>query len=85
MVGWTAIFLAVAGLIVTRERRGWETRRALDSLSTRIGALEARRVDLQGQVTTLSSREVLAPKVEARGLRFASDSDLFLFPFPIAR
>jgi hypothetical protein len=81
VIGWTVVFLGVAGLIVARERGGFEARRALDALATRASALEAIRVDLQGQIATLKSREVLAPKVEARGLRFPSDSEMVVLDF----
>jgi len=84
VVAWTAVFLAAVGAIVLRTQAGFRMQERVVALDEQIQALEGIHGDVEAQVTTLESRPVLAPKVEALGLRFASDSEFRLLPVPAA-
>lgn len=74
VVGWTAVFLAAAIVIVVRDHSGFAMRQRFDASNHHIAALEGARADYERQIAVLSSRLALMPKVEALGLRFPSDS-----------
>jgi cell division protein FtsL len=76
VIGWTAVFLAAVGAIVFRTKSGFEARKNLTNLNTRIQALEGIRGDVRAQIAGFGVRSELAPKAQAMGLRFASDSEL---------
>jgi cell division protein FtsL len=78
VVAWTAVFLAAVGAIVFRTSAGFRMQERVTALNDSIRAADAMYGDLAAKVATLQSRPVLAPKVEALGLRFASDSELRL-------
>jgi uncharacterized protein involved in exopolysaccharide biosynthesis len=80
VVAWTAVFLAAVGAIVLRTRAGFRMQERVTALTDSIQAVGAIHDDVETKVATLKSRPVLAPKVEALGLRFASDSELRLLP-----
>lgn len=83
VIAWTAVFLAAVGAIVFRIRDGFRTQERVTELNAHIQALEGVRGDVEAKVATLQSRPVLAPKVEALGLRFASDSEFHLLQVPV--
>ena len=84
VIVWTAVFLAAVGAIVFRTKSGFDVQRNMVGVHTRIQALEGIRGDLEAQVAMLQSRPVLAPKVAAFGLRFASDTEFRLLHVPVA-
>ena len=83
IVAWTAVFLAAVGAIVLRTRAGFLMQQRVTAVDDSIKAIGAIRGDVESEVATLKSRPVLASKVEALGLRFASDTELRLLPVPI--
>ena len=78
VIAWTAVFLAAVGAIVFRTRAGFEMQQRVVRLNDRIQVVEGIRGDVEAKVASLQSRPVLAPKVEALGLRFASDTEFRL-------
>jgi hypothetical protein len=78
VVAWTAVFLAAVGAIVVRTSAGFRMQERVTALNDSIRAMDAIHGDLSAKVATLGSRPMLAPKVAALGLRFASDSELRL-------
>jgi hypothetical protein len=84
VVAWTVVFLAAVGVIVLRARSGFVVQRRVAELAAQIRALEGVRGDVEAKVASLKSRPVLAPKLEARGLRFASDTEFQLIQVPVA-
>lgn len=78
VIAWTAVFLAAVGAIVLRTRAGFAIQKHVSELNTHIQALEGVRGDVKAQVARLQSRQVLAPKAAALGLRFASDTEFTL-------
>ena len=83
VLAWTAVFLAAAGAIVVRERRGWELRRRLDTVNDHLKVLEDMRAELEGSIAALGSRDSLVPRARALGLRIASDTELVQLPVPV--
>jgi cell division protein FtsL len=80
VLAWTAVFLAVAGVIVSRDRRGFELQKRVRVLNNHVRALISDRDRLAATIARLSTQEVLQPKVEAMGLRIASDSEMVALP-----
>ncbi len=78
VIAWTAVFLAAVGAIVFRTSAGFRMQERVTALNDSIRTLDAVQGDLSARVATLQSRPILAPKVAALGLRFASDSELRL-------
>jgi cell division protein FtsL len=82
VLAWTAVFLAAMGVIVVRDQRGFAVGRHLETLDDSVRALQSVQAELDADITTLSSRNVLGDKLKARGMRFASDSELLSIPLP---
>ena len=82
VIGWTAVFLAAVGAIVLRDGAGFAARKRVDSTGTHIKTLEGVRADLETATSLLQGREQLAAKVQAFGLRFATDSELVPLRLP---
>ncbi|MEP6589761.1 MAG: hypothetical protein ABJC19_01145 [Gemmatimonadota bacterium] len=80
MLAWTAVFLAVAGVIVSRDRRGFAMQRRVRELNDHVRALVSDRDKVAATIARLSTQEVLQPKAEAMGLRTASDSEMVTLP-----
>jgi cell division protein FtsL len=80
---WTAVFLAAVAAIVVRTRSGFHTRRRVDSLETRIKALESTRNAIEDSVSILRSRPALSPRAEALGLHHPSDSTVLIIRVPV--
>jgi cell division protein FtsL len=80
---WTAVFLAAVGAIVLRDGAAYPARRHLEQLNDSIKALEGTRTDLQARIEALRSWDSLTPKVQALGLRFATDSEVVQLPAPV--
>jgi len=54
----------------------------LDSLRTERGVLEARRIELNEEISRRSSREVLEPIAASLGLRESVDSEIVIVAVP---
>jgi DNA-binding transcriptional MocR family regulator len=76
VIGWTAVFLTVAGAIVLRARRGYEVRDRLLHVRDSVQAMRATRDKVHRAISTLENRAVLEPRLELLGLRSASDSEI---------
>jgi len=83
VVAWMAVFLATVGVIVVRDDSAFTIRRRVDVVENRIKALQAMRANLETSIAQLESHEDLAPKAQALGLRFATDSELVSLTLPI--
>ena len=78
---WLVVFVGVLLAIATRQSAGFRTARRLGELREKRTALEARRAELERQISVASSRQVLVPLVERRlGLHQPSDSEFTLLP-----
>lgn len=82
VIGWTTVFLAVAGAIVLRTHRGFETQDNLRHLRDSVQAMRATRDKIGQAIGTLESRADLEPKLERLGLRSASDSEIISLQLP---
>jgi len=82
VIGWTTVFLTVAGAIVLRTHRGFETQDRLRRVRDSVQAMRATRDKVRRTIGTLESRAVLEPRLELLGLRSASDSEIFRVQLP---
>ena len=82
VIGWTMVFLTVAGAIVLRTHRGFETQDHLRRVRDSVQAMRATRDKVRRAIGTLESRAVLEPRLERLGLRSASDSEIFRVQLP---
>jgi cell division protein FtsL len=80
-----AAFLLVTTSVVWRRAQGSAAALRLHSLGSRIDELKAQRARLDGEVRRASSRQVLAPRAQALGMRFPSDSQVIDLPDPVRR
>ncbi len=77
---WLVLFLAVTGLVVTRQTASLESAKRLNALREEHRALTARRAELERQIRTASSRQVLTEKgIRGLDLRMPSDSEFVDF------
>jgi hypothetical protein len=82
VLGWTAVFLAVAFTIVLRTRRSYETQRRLRQVRDSVQAMRAMRDAVGNEIGTLRGRNVLKTRVAASGLRMPSDSEVINLHLP---
>jgi len=82
VIGWTAVFLAAVGSIVIRDGAGFAARKHLDETNRNLKALEGIRSNLQTSIAQLSGSEAIRAKVEALGLRPATDSEQVTLQLP---
>ncbi len=75
VLGWTAVFGAVAGLIVWRDNASFDARHRVQQARTEIDRLQGEIAGIQSDIAAAESHRVLAPKVLEYGLHFLSDSD----------
>lgn len=80
VLAWTAVFLAVAGIIVSRDRRAFVLQDRLRAQNDHVRALLSDRDKLSATIARLATQEELQPKAEAMGLRIASDSEMVALP-----
>lgn len=80
VLAWTAVFLLVAGVIVSRDRRAFALQARVRVVHDHIRALISDRDRLAATIARLSTQEELQPKAEAMGLRIASDSEMIALP-----
>lgn len=76
------VFLAVATIVVLRQRSALRTARELDAARGRRSALEAERADAIERIRRAESRGVLSAKARTLGLRFAADSEVVFLTLP---
>jgi hypothetical protein len=80
---WLVVFVCVLIAIATRQRSGFHAARRLNELREDRMALESRRAELERQIRSASSRQVLVPLAERElGLHEPSDSEFTLLPVP---
>jgi hypothetical protein len=82
VIGWTAVFLTVAGAIVLRAHRGDAVRERLHHVRDSVQAMRATRDRVLTAIGTLESPSVLEPRLEQLGLRSASDSEIIRVQLP---
>jgi hypothetical protein len=82
VLGWTAVFLAVASVITVRDTRGFARSRALDSLTDSLRVLQDMDITLRAEVETLLSAGEVARRGAALGLRAPSDSEIHTLRVP---
>lgn len=82
VIGWTMVFLTVAGAIVQRTHRGYQVRDRLSHVRDSVQALRATRDKVGRAIGALESPAVLRPRLERLGLRSASDSEIFSIRLP---
>lgn len=85
VIAWTVVFLAAVSAIVLRTKSGFAMRSRVDAIEAHIKTLGGLRGDLEAQVATLKNRTNLAPKAQAFGLRFTSDSQFHRLPLTVKR
>ena len=79
------IFLVVAGSVVWRRTKGMAAARALQTLASHRAELESRRLQLESDIVSQSSRSRLGVRVQSQlGLQVPNDSQVILLPRPAA-
>ena len=79
------IFLTVAGSVVWRRTKGMAAARALQTLATSRAELESRRLQLESDIVSQTSRARLGVRVQSQlGLQVPNDSQVVLLPRPVA-
>ncbi len=73
MLFWLALFLAVAGVVATRQSRAIALARELYRLGDQRRTAQATVAELERQISDASSRRVLLPKAASLGLHIPSD------------
>lgn len=80
---WLVVFVVVLLAVATRQTAGFRTARRLRDLREQRTTLEARRADLERQIRSASSRQILVPIAEQElGLHLPSDSEFTLLVLP---
>lgn len=82
VIGWTMVFLTVAGAIVQRTHRGYQVREQLSHVRDSVQAMRATRDKVRRAIGALESPAILQPRLERLGLRSASDSEIFRVQLP---
>ena len=82
VIGWTAVFLTVAGAIVLRTRRGYDVRDRLLHMRDSVQAMRATRDKVHRSITVLENRGALEPRLGLLGLRTPSDSEVIPVQLP---
>jgi hypothetical protein len=73
LILWMALFLGVAGAVITRQREGFQVARRLNQLRDRRNELQGLKAELEREIGLATSRQVLVPKMKAAGLHEPSD------------
>lgn len=74
MLLWLAVFLAVALVVVARQKAGLETAGRLARLRETRAALEASRAELERRIKMASSAAALGAKLADQGLAIRQDT-----------
>ena len=79
---WLFFFLGILAWVVARQTSSVMLARTLGDSRTRRSALEGVRSDLLRRIRTASSRAVLIPRAQSRGLRLPADSEIIILQVP---
>jgi hypothetical protein len=79
---WLFFFLGILAWVVARQTSSVMLARSLGDARTRRSALEGVKADLLRRIRTASSRAVLIPRAQARGLRLPADSEIIILQVP---
>ena len=79
---WLFFFLGILGWVVARQTASVVLASQLREKRTARSTLEGNRSDLLRRIRTGSSRTVLIPRVQARGLRLPADSEIIILQVP---
>ena len=82
VLAWTAVFLAVAGVITVRDTRGWAKQRVVDALEDSLAVLQDLHTEASAAVATLRPPGELTRVGAALGLRPPSDSEIHTLRVP---
>jgi hypothetical protein len=75
VLGWGAVFLAVASTVALRQYRAFTTVRAVTSLADSVQAISSVHGDLTGTLAGMQSPELLVPRAESLGLRQPTEGE----------
>ena len=81
---WLFFFLGILAWVVARQTSSVVLAISLRETRARRSALEGMRADLLRRIRTASSRAVLIPRAQARGLRLPADSEIIILQVPKA-
>jgi len=79
---WMVFALAMMVWVVARQTAAVVSAAQLDSLRDERSVLDARRLELLGEIRRRESREVLEPIAAGLGLRPSADTDLVIISAP---
>jgi hypothetical protein len=79
---WLFFFLGVLAWVVARQTASVVLATELREARTRRSALEGMKADLLRRIRAASSRAVLIPRAQARGLRLPADSEIIILQVP---
>jgi hypothetical protein len=79
---WLFFFLGILAWVVARQTASVVLASQLREKRAARSALEGSRADLLGRIRTASSRAVLIPRAQARGLRLPADSEIIILQVP---
>lgn len=76
MVGWVAVFLAVAATIALRDRAAFETTKRISLLADSLQVIERQYNDLSTQISNRRAPGPLSALGESLGLRTPTDNEI---------
>lgn len=76
VVAWTAVFLAVAGVITLRDRAGFRALERYEVLQESVDVVTRQRAELGAEIHTRLSAGELTPLGERLGLRIPTDAEI---------
>jgi hypothetical protein len=82
VVGWIAVFLAVAVVITLRDRAAFATAERIAALDDSLQVLLRQQVDLSGRVNDRLAPGPLSRLGEQLGLRIPTDNEIERVPVP---
>jgi hypothetical protein len=75
VLGWGAVFLAVAGTIALRQYHAFTTVSEVSVLADSLQAIRSVHGDLTGTLAGMQSPELLVPRAESLGLRQPTEGE----------
>ena len=79
---WLFFFLGVLAWVVARQTASVVLATELREARARRSALEGMKADLLRRIRAASSRSVLIPRAQSRGLRLPADSEIIILQVP---
>ena len=79
---WLFFFLGVLAWVVARQTASVVLATQLRDIRSQRSRLEGLKADLLRRIRTASSRAVLIPRAEGRGLRLPADSEIIILQVP---